>query len=130
MNRNDHFERLGENMQEDRKSEIIKLLSTRGYMTVEELSELLYVSGPTVRRCLQSLAEEGRIKRVHGGASYIGRDSYEWTLDMRSRVNPQEKRVIGKLAAELVGEGNHIFLITNHTTEKRNHHQLCLTVSD
>lgn len=102
-------------MQEDRKSEIIKLLSTRGYMTVEELSELLYVSGPTVRRCLQSLAEEGRIKRVHGGASYIGRDSYEWTLDMRSRVNPQEKRVIGKLAAELVGEGNHIFLDAGST---------------
>ena len=101
LNRNDHFERLGENMQEDRKGEIIKLLSTRGYMTVEELAEQLYVSGPTVRRCLQTLAEEGRIKRIHGGASYIGRDSYEWTLDMRSRVNPREKRVIGKLAAEI-----------------------------
>lgn len=115
MSRNDHFERLGENMQEDRKSEIIKLLSTRGYMTVEELAEQLYVSGPTVRRCLQTLAEEGRIKRIHGGASYIGRDSYEWTLDMRSRVNPREKRVIGKLAAELVGEGNHIFLDAGST---------------
>ena len=53
-------------MQEDRKGEIIKLLSTRGYMTVEELAEQLYVSGPTVRRCLQTLAEEGRIKRIHG----------------------------------------------------------------
>ena len=115
LNRNDHFERLGENMQEDRKGEIIKLLSTRGYMTVEELAEQLYVSGPTVRRCLQTLAEEGRIKRIHGGASYIGRDSYEWTLDMRSRVNPREKRVIGKLAAELVGEGNHIFLDAGST---------------
>ena len=115
LNRNDHFERLDENMQEDRKSEIIKLLSTRGYMTVEELAEQLYVSGPTVRRCLQTLAEEGRIKRIHGGASYIGRDSYEWTLDMRSRVNPREKRVIGKLAAELVGEGNHIFLDAGST---------------
>ena len=115
LNRNDRFERLGENMQEDRKSEIIKLLSTRGYMTVEELAEQLYVSGPTVRRCLQTLAEEGRIKRIHGGASYIGRDSYEWTLDMRSRVNPREKRVIGKLAAELVGEGNHIFLDAGST---------------
>lgn len=102
-------------MQEDRKGEIIKLLSTRGYMTVEELAEQLYVSGPTVRRCLQTLAEEGRIKRIHGGASYIGRDSYEWTLDMRSRVNPREKRVIGKLAAELVGEGNHIFLDAGST---------------
>ena len=39
MNSNDHFEGLVENMQEDRKSEIIKLLSTRGYMTVEELAE-------------------------------------------------------------------------------------------
>ena len=115
MNRNDHSERLGENMQEDRKGEIIKLLSTRGYMTVEELAEQLYVSGPTVRRCLQVLADEGRIKRIHGGASYIGRDSYEWTLDMRSRVNPREKRVIGKLAAELVGEGNHIFLDAGST---------------
>ena len=115
MSRNDHFRKLGENMQEDRKSEIIRLLSTRGYMTVEELAEQLYVSGPTVRRCLQTLAEEGRIKRIHGGASYIGRDSYEWTLDMRSRVNSREKRVIGKLAAELVGEGNHVFLDAGST---------------
>ena len=115
LSRNDHFRKLGENMQEDRKSEIIRLLSTRGYMTVEELAEQLYVSGPTVRRCLQTLAEEGRIKRIHGGASYIGRDSYEWTLDMRSRVNSREKRVIGKLAAELVGEGNHVFLDAGST---------------
>ena len=37
-------------MYDERKKEILKLLSTRGYMTVEELAQHLYISEPTVPR--------------------------------------------------------------------------------
>ena len=72
-------------MYDERKKEILKLLAARGYMTVEELAQHLYISEPTIRRNLHNLAKEGVIKRINGGASYIGRDSYEWPFDMRMR---------------------------------------------
>ena len=97
-------------MHGERKEKILRLLAGRGYMTVEELAGQLYVSEPTVRRDLVSLAKEGAVRRIHGGASYIGRDTYEWPFDMRTRVNLTEKRRIAREAARLVGDGDHIFL--------------------
>lgn len=102
-------------MDTERKNEILKLLSQRGYMTVEDLAQQLYVSGPTIRRDLALLQKEGSVKRIHGGASYIRRDSYEWPFDMRTRVNLPEKRRIAQAAAELIGDGNHIFLDAGST---------------
>ncbi|MCR4890789.1 MAG: DeoR/GlpR family DNA-binding transcription regulator [Lachnospiraceae bacterium] len=97
-------------MSEDRKKEIRDLLSARGYMTVEELSKQLFVSVPTIRRDLNELSRKGLVKRVHGGASYVGKDSFEWSLDLRNRVNLGEKKRIGQKAAELIEDGNHLFL--------------------
>ena len=102
-------------MYDERKKEILKLLAARGYMTVEELAQHLYISEPTIRRDLHNLAKEGVIKRIHGGASYIGRDSYEWPFDMRTRVNLPQKRKIAKAAADLIGDGDHIFLDAGST---------------
>ena len=102
-------------MYDERKKEILRLLSTRGYMTVEELAQHLYISEPTIRRDLRNLDREGVIKRIHGGASYIGRDTYEWPFDMRTRVNLTEKRKITKVAADLIGDGDHIFLDAGST---------------
>lgn len=94
----------------DRRKQILRLLSDRGYMTVEELAEQIYVSVPTIRRDLKSLAAEGSVKRVHGGASHVSHDSFEWPFDLRDRVHLNEKRIIGKLAAKLVHSGDHIFI--------------------
>lgn len=51
-------------MYDERKKEILKLLAARGYMTVEELAQHLYISEPTIRRDLHNLAKEGVIKRA------------------------------------------------------------------
>lgn len=95
---------------QDRRKKILALLNERSYMTVEELAQQIYVSVPTIRRDLKSLAEEGIIKRVHGGASHVSRDSFEWPFELRNRVHLREKRIIGKLAASLLNEGDHIFI--------------------
>ena len=100
---------------QERKQQILVLLSAEGYMTVEDLAERVYVSVPTIRRDLAALAEEGSIRRVHGGASHVSRESYEWPFDLRDRVNLPEKSVIGKLAAKLVKDGDHIFIDSGST---------------
>lgn len=99
----------------DRRKQILSLLRANGYMTVEELAEQVYVSVPTIRRDLSALDREGSVKRVHGGASHVSREAFEWPFDMRQRVYLSEKRTIGRLAAKLVKDGDHIFLDSGST---------------
>ena len=49
---------------QERKNQILALLDSQGYMTVEELAERVFVSVPTIRRDLAALAEEGSVRRV------------------------------------------------------------------
>ncbi|MBR0282591.1 MAG: DeoR/GlpR transcriptional regulator [Oscillibacter sp.] len=100
---------------QERRKQILSLLSSHGYMTVEELAERIYVSVPTIRRDLAALAEEGSVRRVHGGASHVSREAFEWPFDLRDRVNLPEKRVIGSLAAKLAEDGDHIFIDSGST---------------
>ena len=100
---------------QERKNQILALLDSQGYMTVEELAERVFVSVPTIRRDLAALAEEGSVRRVHGGASHVSRETFEWPFDLRDRVNLPEKRVIGKLAAKLIEDGDHIFIDSGST---------------
>jgi len=97
---------------EDRKNRILQLLEQHGYLTVEEIAGMLYVSAPTVRRDLKSMDEEGIIKRTHGGASYISGEQKEFPFELRNRTCIEEKRVIGRIAAQLIRENDHIFIDT------------------
>ena len=73
-------------------------------------------SEPTVRRDLILLEKEGSIKRTHGGASFLANDSIIWPFDLRRRVNLEEKKLVGRLAAQLVHDGDHIFIDSGSTT--------------
>ena len=56
----------------DRESKILEYLSQNREITIEELCAKLFVSAPTIRRDLKSLAESGKIIRTHGGAYLTG----------------------------------------------------------
>ena len=49
----------------DRESLILEYLSQNREATIEELSQKLFVSAPTVRRDLKSLSESGKIINSH-----------------------------------------------------------------
>jgi DeoR/GlpR family transcriptional regulator of sugar metabolism len=67
----------------------------------------------TVRRDLAMLDKSGRIKRVHGGARILKRPENEF--EKRSRVYPEEKRAIGEAAADLIKDGETVFLDAGST---------------
>ena len=52
----------------ERKEQIVSLIDERGFVSVKELSELCGVSEMTIRRDLQQLDEEKRVRRTYGGA--------------------------------------------------------------
>lgn len=102
-------------IQEDRKKEILSLIRNDGYASVGDLARALYVSEPTIRRNLTALEKEGVIRRTHGGASYVENGPDFWPLHTRSKLNLREKEYIGRLAASLLREGDHIFIDTGST---------------
>lgn len=62
---------------ESRRTQILDELRLRGMLRVTELSRILGVSPVTVRRDINQLAEEGVLRRVHGGAAVDPEDVAE-----------------------------------------------------
>lgn len=99
----------------DRREEILKLLSIKKYMSVEEFSNLMFISESTIRRDLAHLEKEGSLKRTRGGASYIDPSLVKWPFVFRNKTNIEEKIYIGKLAASFVQDGDSIFIDSSST---------------
>lgn len=55
----------------DRKDAVLRELRLRGSLTVNEFAQRLGISPITLRRDLQELEREGRLTRVHGGATSL-----------------------------------------------------------
>ena len=101
---------------ETRRQRVLDLVIRRGSATLEELVAALGVSESTVRRDLEALDLEGRVKRTHGGAIYSGEVRAMPALEERAGSATLEKRAIGRLAAELVGDGDTVLLDGGTTT--------------
>ncbi len=95
---------------EERQISIISLLARQGRLSVAEIVEQFKVSEATARRDLETLAEQGKIQRVHGGALPIKQAPPELPILQREQEQFFEKQRIGQAAAALVRNGETIFL--------------------
>jgi DeoR/GlpR family transcriptional regulator of sugar metabolism len=94
-----------------RKDELAAYVDDVGQVTVNELAEHFGVSPDTVRRDLDELAVDGRVKRTHGGAvrnSPLSRT--EISFNERMGVQDVAKNLIGEAAAALIEDGQTILL--------------------
>lgn len=105
----------------ERRMKIAELIRTKKMATVAEITERLGASPATVRRDLLWLAQQGLIVRTRGGA--LALDHISQTLLRRTapsyegRLNEQvdEKKALGRLAAESIAEGEIIMLDASST---------------
>lgn len=95
---------------EERQTSIIALLSRQGRLSVADIVEQFKVSEATARRDLETLADQGKIQRVHGGALSIKQAPPELPILQREQEKFFEKQRIGQAAASLVRNGETIFL--------------------
>lgn len=101
---------------QERRHHILELVRS-GVVTVKELSENIGVSNMTVRRDLAVLEREGVLARVHGGAySPEVNGATEIPYSRKRAEHLEEKRRIGRKAAELVGAGETLILDAGSTT--------------
>lgn len=99
----------------DRLQVIADLVRKRGSVRGRDLVQALGVTDETIRRDLARLAEQGLVRRAHGGAVAL-RPSDETDTAFRLREHADEKVAIGRRAAELVSDGTSIILDSGTTT--------------
>lgn len=94
---------------EERKQNIVQLLEQHGKVRVSDLANRLHVSTETIRRHLDDLEAENRLKKVYGGAIKI-HQQIEPPHHERSSIQEKAKHTIGRLAAEQVSDYDVIYI--------------------
>ena len=103
---------------EERFAMILDLLAQKRSATVLELCDALDASESTIRRDLTQLDRQGLLKKVHGGATLVGRTvlADEPPMAAREEQSVEEKRLIARAAAAMITEKDFIFLDAGSTT--------------
>ncbi len=94
----------------ERQQRLIQFLSREKRASIAQICQLLSVSEATARRDLEALAKQGQVRRVHGGAIAVTSAPPEPPLTNRAKEQAEEKRRIGAKAAELITDGDTVFL--------------------
>ena len=97
---------------------ILEQLNEQRTVTVQQLCEALHTSESTIRRDLTELDRQGRLTKVHGGATLP--DSRfladEPTMEAKETLAVAEKRSIAAAAAALIAAEDFVFIDAGTTT--------------
>ncbi len=99
-----------------RHQKIIDLVKQEGYVSTEELVDILNVSPQTIRRDLNTLAEQDLIRRHHGGAAHPSSAENSDYADRKEFLS-QEKNKIAQATAKLIPNGSSLFIDIGTTAE-------------
>ena len=99
-----------------RREHIRLLVRESGIARVEDLRRELKVSVATIRRDLEVLEEEGKVRRVHGGAVSMESRLEESVFDDKTSQFTKQKRAIAAEAYKLIGEEESLYLDGGSTT--------------
>ncbi len=94
----------------ERQKQILFLLARQGRLSVTEIVNQFEISEATARRDLEALASQGKAQRVHGGVIAVEQAPPELPILQREGEQADEKSGIGRAAAELIADGETVFL--------------------
>jgi len=99
-----------------RRERIQEYLVTHKIVRMDDLYSMLEASEATVRRDLDWLEREGIVERTSGGAILNQRLTLEPEYLQRAQKHPEEKRLIGEMAAGLIEDNDVVFINSGTTT--------------
>jgi DeoR family fructose operon transcriptional repressor len=99
----------------ERQQKIVELVNNKESIRVTELSTIFSVTEETIRRDLERLESEGKLRRSHGGAVKINGGSPETPYSEREIINVKEKKEIANEAVKQVESGDRIILDASST---------------
>ena len=107
----------------EREELILKLLTSRGFVSFRELERTLDASPATLRRDLERLDGQGAVARVHGGVKLVeppvpSNSSSLSGVPFHENIarNPAQKEAIGRAAAALCVDGEAVMIDGGSTT--------------
>jgi len=103
-------------MKADRILEMERYVLDRGAATMEELRSRFDVSMNTIRRDVVQLLSRGTVEKVYGGVCARQNDHALTPYEVRRGGSEDAKAAIGKKAAEMVQDGDIIFIDSGTTT--------------
>jgi DeoR/GlpR family transcriptional regulator of sugar metabolism len=101
---------------EERRQRVLEIISRQGFIALADLAKAIQVSESTVRRDLDYWDQQGKIKRTHGGAMFLGDGSALPALEERVGSQIAEKQLIARAAADRVQDGEAVLLDGGTTT--------------
>jgi len=121
----------------ERKVIILDMLNNSSMVYVNDLADILNASKETIRRDLKRMEEDGVLRRTHGGAVSLKQadSNVEDPFMIRAIQLHKEKELLCKKAAEIVVDGDTIFIDNSSTTLnilkyiEKSHHVTILTNS-
>lgn len=99
-----------------RRDRIAAAVLEDGFLPVAVASARFGVSEVTLRGDLASLEQEGRVRRVHGGATPVAPSGREFPLEDAARQGAAIKRAIARRTVSLIRPGSSVFLDVGSTT--------------
>jgi len=103
-------------MKAGRILEMEQYVSQKGSAGMEELCQYFQVSMNTVRRDVAELIRRGAVDKVYGGVCARKNDQALTPYEVRRIKKEEAKKSIGRAAAELVQDGDVIFIDSGTTT--------------
>jgi DeoR/GlpR family transcriptional regulator of sugar metabolism len=94
----------------ERQQRLLRTIEQRQRITVNQIVAQFEVSLATARRDLETLADQGKVQRVHGGAIAVRQAPPEPPVLQRTAEQTSEKVRIGQAAADLIHDGETVFL--------------------
>lgn len=100
---------------EARRKLILDRLEQEEVVKTQDLMVEFDASESTIRRDLTVLEEAGKIVRIHGGARGVDLYDFSLTIEQKRLENMAEKNRIGRHAANIVKDGDLIYLDASTT---------------
>ena len=94
----------------ERRNRIEQIINKNKSVLVVELAKQFEVTTETIRGDLEKLEKQGVLVRTYGGATLVDNSEIELAITERDTVNYEGKQRIGKYAADLIKDGETIFL--------------------
>ena len=101
---------------EERQQQILLILAQEKAVKVKQLSKRFLVADETIRRDLEKLEKDNKLKRTHGGAISIqDKDDDDIPFQDRKILMKREKKAMAKEAVKLIKEEETIFIDASST---------------
>lgn len=94
----------------ERHELILRKLKEDGHVNILELSDLIKVSGVTIRKDLKLLEDKNLLFRTRGGGSINNPYANERSINEKELINAGEKQRIAKAALSIIGHNDSIMI--------------------